>query len=372
MRQGGVFFLISIVVGGWFVPPRAFALEDPPWLVLEEGKQFFRLKEYGTALSYFEQARDLRKKRYERFREEFIAILSVAEVRRLGDSLGNVERYVSEKNLQRGKEIIQELHYHASPERLKDSVHQALEILKELQQYPEAEYWIGEVYRVTGETAIALMQYKKAYEQRASLQEPDFAIHILYAMAEVYKTRGEYIEYEKTLQVILEKDVWWLQDNFIKKAMQRTLFQEGVEKFLTIYRYDKVLFEKAHRSLGFYYYQTGRYERATEHFIFSFLIQNTLLIEELKRQIFEYTYTSYPDMLGRLIKVPTTLEYIKTEEYFKMLYYGAASFYAVGERFLAQTIWRYVVTYSPEREWKNRSSRQLQKPFIEPVNDKPW
>ncbi|TCW60273.1 hypothetical protein [Treponema sp. J25] len=372
MRHGGAFFLIGMVLLGWLVPARAFTLEDPPWLVLEKGKQLFRKGEYGTALGYFEQARDLQKKRYERFREDFITILSVAEVRRLGDSLPDVERYISEKNLQRGKEIIQELQYRASSERLKNSVQQALEILKELQQYPEAEYWIGEVYRVTGETAIALMQYKKAYEQRSALQEPDFALHILYAMVDVYKARGEYIEYEKTLLAVLENDPWWIKDTFIKKAMQRTLFQEGIEKFLTIYRYDKALFEKAHRYLGFYYYQTGRYERAAEHFIFSFLIQNTLLIEELKRQVFEYTYTTYPDMLGRLMKVPTILEYVKTEEYFKMLYYGAASFYAVGERFLAQKIWGYVATYSAEQEWKSRSSRQLQKPFIEPVNDKPW
>lgn len=372
MKQRRAFFLLGMVLAGYLTLPRAFAQEDPPWLVLEKGKQFFRKGEYGEALSYFEQARDLQKKRYERLREDFITILSVAEVRRLGDSLSDVERYISEKKLQRGNEIIQELHYRSSSERLKNSVQQALEILKELQQYPEAEYWIGEVYRVTGETAIALMQYKKAYDQRSSLQEPDFALHILYTMADVYKARGEYVEYEKKLFLILEKDTWWREDTFIKKAMQKTLFEEGIEKFLTIYRYNKSLFEKAHRYLGFYYYQTGRYERAAEHFIFSFLIQNTLLIEELKRQVFEYTYTTYPDMLGRLIKVPTTLEYVKTEEYFKMLYYGAASFYAVGERSLAQRIWGYVVTYSPEREWKNRSNRQLQSPFIEPVNDKPW
>ena len=62
------------------------------WYTLERGKQMFRQGDYGSALLAFEDARRQRQAVYERLERHLINLLSIIEVRRIGDSLDLVER----------------------------------------------------------------------------------------------------------------------------------------------------------------------------------------------------------------------------------------------------------------------------------------
>jgi hypothetical protein len=72
--------------------------ETPYWYALEEGKKHFRDGDYGLALRSFEDARNERHRVWTRREATFISLLSIHEVRRFGDSLEFVERYVKDRN----------------------------------------------------------------------------------------------------------------------------------------------------------------------------------------------------------------------------------------------------------------------------------
>jgi hypothetical protein len=78
-------FLLAFILGPAFGQT---GRSRPYWYTLERGKLHFRSGEYGEALAAFEEARDQRRDMYTRMEQDIIAVLSLPEVRRMGDSLG--------------------------------------------------------------------------------------------------------------------------------------------------------------------------------------------------------------------------------------------------------------------------------------------
>ncbi|MDR2768451.1 MAG: hypothetical protein LBB82_09035, partial [Treponema sp.] len=162
---------------------------EPFWLTLEQGKRLFREGEYGEALKCFENARREKESKYAKLEQDLIAVLSIREVRRLGDDLGRVDVYIQKEFRVAAANALNELYYKFPRTALKNSALQALESLGSLKNYPEAEYWIGEIYRSEGEYGIALAQYQKAYDQKELVEASGFGLDIFYKMADIYALR---------------------------------------------------------------------------------------------------------------------------------------------------------------------------------------
>ncbi|MDR1176178.1 MAG: hypothetical protein LBK83_12010 [Treponema sp.] len=351
-------------------------VEQPWWYTLEQGKRAFRSASYGDALLGFEDARRQRRQMYTRLETEFITLLSLPEVRRLGDSLELVEQFIKDRNYSEAGEALRELYYRVPRSGLNNSVQTALAVLNRLKDYPEAEYWIGETYRNEGELGIAINQYQKALAQRQLLENSGLELELLYKIAELRRVRREYPEMEKVLLGILSgipsggeapRDSLWNQDSgtFAKQAMMRTLERDGFSRFFTLYRYNNRDVEKAHRLLGFFFYSSGRHNSAPEHLMFAFLIQNSLITEELIHSRFDFSFSSLDDLMAELKTRPNLLRYIEEIEYYKTAYYLAASLYAVGKTAPARELWTFLSRQAGAGEWAVRSAGQLEKPYIE-------
>jgi tetratricopeptide (TPR) repeat protein len=381
MGKNRLLSLIVLVLCGVFVSAQ-MPLTQPYWLTMERGKRYFRNGAYGDALIAFEDARRERQAMYTRLEGALIDLLSLPEVRRLGDSLEQVERYISSGYQVNAAAALDELYYRVPKASLGGSVSRALEQFGRLKNYPEAEYWIGEIYRMEGEPRIALRQYQKAYEQRAFLENPGFGVEILYKMADLHKAGQEYTEMEKRALEIIEgispegspRDPLWLEDSdtLTRNAMTRILENDGINRFLTLYRYSNPPVERAHRLLGFYYYATGRHTRAAEHLMFAFLIQNTVLIDEIARARFDFTFTSLDTLLDESLRRPVLSEYIDETEYYKTLYYlGAALYGSTGSLNSAGPFWNFLNRHLQAGEWRGRAQRQLRSPFVERAQEMP-
>ncbi|MDR2111262.1 MAG: hypothetical protein LBP32_08125 [Spirochaetaceae bacterium] len=341
--------------------------EEPYWFSLEQGKQYFRNGAYGEALLAFDTARRNRRAMYTRMERDFIDLLSIPEVRRLGDALDRVETYILERNRVNAAAALEELYYRTPREALGNSALRALEWFDRLKNYPEAEYWIGETYRVEGELGIALGQYQRALDHRDLLENSGFDAEILYRMAGIHRVRRNYPEMENRLLEILERDTLWAGDSrsFVKNAMVRTLENNGIDRFLTLYRYDNPVTERAHRILGFFYYTTGRHSRAAEHLMFSFLIQNSAIIEEIIRYRFDFTFTTMNNLMNELNRRPGLSTYLADVEYYKTIYYLAAALYGGGKAIPSRELWVFLSGRAAAGEWKTRADTQLRRPFIE-------
>ncbi|MDR1178310.1 MAG: hypothetical protein LBK64_05735, partial [Spirochaetaceae bacterium] len=214
--------------------------DRPYWFTLEQGKLYFRNGEYGRALLSFEEARRQKEAIYSRMEAALIDLLSLPEVRRMDDSLPRIEAYIAERGHINAANALQELYYRCPRENFNGSAQAALEKIGELKLYPEAEYWLGEVYRTEGELSIALGQYRKAHDARDLLEIPGFDLEILYKIAELRRLRREFNEMEETYQEILSQDTLWIQDadSFMRRAMARTMENDGLDRFLAMYRYN--------------------------------------------------------------------------------------------------------------------------------------
>jgi tetratricopeptide (TPR) repeat protein len=238
---------------------------QPWWYTLEQGKLHFRNGSYGNALITFEDARRQRIAQYTRLEEDFILMLSTPEARRLGDSMEFVERYITERRETAAAAALNELYYRVPKDTINGSVSLALKEFDRLKGYPEAEYWLGETYRAEGELGLALRQYEKAWNERSLLETSGFEIEILYKITELHRIRGNYQEMERRANEIIEgagadgvsRDSLWAgssqgSSNQIRAAMTRILENEGVNRFLTLYRHNNTDTERAHRLLGFF------------------------------------------------------------------------------------------------------------------------
>jgi tetratricopeptide (TPR) repeat protein len=358
------------------------------WFTLEQGKQMFRRGDYGNALIAFGDAKRQRRAMYERMERHFIDLLSINEVRRLGDSLDWVEKYIREHGHIGASDALRELYYRIPRETFKNSVSAALTALGSLKEYPEADHWIGETYLIEGELNLALGQYQKVHSQRHLLENPDFAIEMLYKIASIRRTRREYNEMEKVLLSILSADKMWAGktlehdpmisrtldhegDSFIKQSMTRTLENSGLNRFIIQYRYNSTEFESAHKQLGFYYYQSGRHSWAEEHLMFAFLIQNSVILDELKRTRYNFTFTTLEALAAEMNWNRLLMDYAEKKEYYKTAYYLAASLYGNGKTTSAMGIWNFLASQSRAGEWQTRAIGQIRSPHIERVQEMP-
>jgi tetratricopeptide (TPR) repeat protein len=349
----------------------------PYWFTMEQGKNYFRAGEYGRALLAFEDARNQRRNQYARMEQDMISLLSVPEVRRLGDNLDFIERYIADRHVVSAARVLEEVYYRVGRDSLGNSADRVLDTLKRLKDYPEAEYWIGETYRAEGELGIALTQYRKAYEQRAGLAGPEFRTEILYRIADIHRVRRQYNEMEAGLLEILKDDTLWEQsgDSFVRAAMTRTVEDPGeknrINRFLTLYRYNNPKVLKAHELLGYYYYASNRYVHAAEHLMFVFLIQNSVLIDEIIRQRFDYSFTTLDDLLAELASRPRLAAFFEEMDYFKTVYYLGAAFYGNGKPVPARDFWLFLSRRADAGEWGRRAEAQLRSPYLERAIEMP-
>jgi tetratricopeptide (TPR) repeat protein len=375
------------------------------WYTLEQGKQMYRQGNYGNALLAFEDARRQRRTMYERMERDFINLLSVREVRRMGDSLDWVERFIRDRRYADAAAALEELYYRIPRESFNNSASAALTAIGTLKDYPEAEYWIGEVYLTEGEPGLALSQFQKALSTGGSPANPlsgnpGFSTDLTYKIAGIYRIRREYNEMVRTLLSIVSSDSLWAagenetvtdrvpatatdgqpapepagavqRASFARQAMTRTLENDGINRFLTLYRYANTEGEQAHRLLGYFYYDTGRHSRAQDHLMFAFLIQNTVIIDELISRRYDFTFTNLGTLAAEFAGNQLIADYIEKNEYYKTAYYLATSMYGNGKTATARSIWNFLAVQNSAGEWQTRSVSQLRAPRVEPALEMP-
>ncbi|MCL2070327.1 MAG: hypothetical protein FWH19_05005 [Treponema sp.] len=354
--------------------------QQPWWFTLERGKQHFRNGFYGDALLAFEDARRERIDYYTRMEQDMILLLSIPEVRILGDSLEFVERYITERRETRAAAILAELRHRLPPNTLGFSALQVLEELDRLKPYPEADFWLGETFRVEGELGQAVRYYERALANIALLENPEFEIEILYKLTEAHRIRSEYQEMERRAREIIEgrglsgvpRDSFWAtpQMSQMRTAMLRFLETEGVDRFLTLYRHNNPLTERAHRFLGSFFYVSNRHAQASEHLMFAFLIQNTVIIDEIIRFEFDYTFSTLDDLMLQVQRRPEILAFIEETEYYRTIHHLATALFATGRTRPARELWAFLAGSADAGVWGDRARRSVN-PVIERAVEMP-
>jgi hypothetical protein len=223
---------------------------------------------------------------------------------------------------------------------------------------------------------------------RDSLEDPGFSTTLQYKIASILRTRQEYTEMERVLLSILaEKDSLWTNAHlaesntgtasfvqasasFARSAMTRTLTEHGIIRFMEFYRYNNASVEQAHRLLGFYYAAQGR-PSAEQHLMFAFLIQNTIIIEEVRRRQFDFVFTDFETLAREINRNQLLLSFVEEVEYYRTVYYFAVSLFRNGKASVARDLWSFLSTQPQAGQWRDRSIGQLRNPRQYPVVEMP-
>jgi tetratricopeptide (TPR) repeat protein len=342
----------------------------PYWYKLERGKHLFRSARYGEALTLFEDARNDRIRIFEDYRSAVLALLSMPEVRAMEDNLDRITAFAQERYYVMASSAFAELFFHVPKDELGGAASASLAIFDSLKAYPEAEFWIGEVYRTEGAAAIAIKQYERALSMADRLAEPALETEILFRLAAFQKVTGNYNEMERRLEKILERDTLWSQDesNFVKNAMLRTLENEGVDQFFVMYRYKNAETEKTHRLLAEYLYQSGRHQRAAEHYLFAWTTAVTTAIEAYQSKLVaDFRFETLAAITAALSRRPDITAYMDETDYYQTAYYLGASLYGAGRQNAARSVWNYLAGEQNAGEWRVRAQRQLQNPQVDRI-----
>ena len=362
--------LIVFLVAGFSGAQRAL---EPWWFTLERGISHFRNGAYGDALIAFEDARRNRAAQFTRMEQDMILLLSNPNVRPLENSLEFIEMYIAANYETAAAAALAELYHRVPKNSLRDSALRALEELDRLKSYPEAEYWLGETYRMEGELALAMRHYERAFQQRTLLENSAFEVEILYRMVDVNRILQNYQEMDRRAREIIEgtgptgapRDIFWARNPAqavssmtpMRVAMTRMLENEGVNRFLTLYRHNNLVTERAHRFLGFFYNATNRHTVAVEYLIFAFLIQNTVLIDEAIRHEFDFAFTTLDDLMTFVSRRPELLAFIDEVEYYRTIFNLAVSLHATGRNRPAIQLWDFLAGNNNAGEWGARARR---------------
>jgi hypothetical protein len=202
-------------------------------------------------------------------------------------------------------------------------------------------------------------------------------MEILYKITDVHRIQGNYQEMERRAKEIIEgagpsgspRDSLWAA-NQTRSAMARILENDGVTRFLTLYRYNNTETERAHRLLGFFYYATSRYIPAAEYLMFAFLIQNSVLIEEVIRRDYDFTFSSLDNLMFFVRSRPELTAFLEETNYYRTVYYLASALYATGKLRPAAQLWAFLAGSNNAGEWGNRARRNP-RPYIERPQEMP-
>jgi hypothetical protein len=132
-----------------------------------------------------------------------------------------------------------------------------------------------------------------------------------------------------------------------------------------MYRYNNRAVEQAHRQLGFFFAVSGR--AAQQHLMYAFLIQNTIILEEVKQRRYNFTFTDLSALADEINRSPLLTSYIQEVEYYKTAYYLAASLYRGGKSTVARNFWEFLAERPEAGEWQARARVQLRNPHLEPI-----
>ena len=105
--------------------------------------------------------------------------------------------------------------------------------------------------------------------------------------------------------------------------------------------------------------------------MFAFLVQNTIIIDEVIRHSYDFSFTTLEDLADQINRYPALVEYVDATGYYKTAYYLGASLYGNGKTASAMGIWNFLATQNKAGEWQTRARGQLKSPHVERALEMP-
>jgi hypothetical protein len=249
----------------------------------------------------------------------------------------------------------------------------ALQLYKEAIEgagiFPEAEVAIGDVYLAEGETSLAQRQYEKAYNMRKSFYVPEKQYDILYKLANLFEIQQRYKQMEDSLATIEQDDRRFQEtaNQRMRTQILKNYLEKGIDRVLKLYTFENSFAAAAHSKLGWFYYRSGRFAQAISELLYATIYRLSEVQRYCKEQDVDFEYSDLNELFAQVNSSDELKVYAASTGLFKDLYYLAGSTFAYGYPQHALYLWKLLARCPSAGQFANLSSRQLKKPFVEPL-----
>lgn len=400
LALGGFTGAQSAAVSGSLFSYSGLALNaggDPPWLSFERGKRLFGSRDFGIALEAFDNAIVYRRELFSRVQDNLQRLQQTTQWNQANDSINALLLlYAAEDFLPLEYKNLADSHQgafraflqHLRQLRISENHRTFIELLLVmldyrpldsfddslrqlgrqaglLSRYPEAEYWKGRVFAVEGETSLAELQYRRAIEQRESLEIPEDVYRFQYALADLYKLQANFNRWQEVLGRLLVDDPITGDppiNPFLRDAMLRTLVNEGFDKFMTLYRLDLTFSLQANFELAIYLLDHGR--TAVLHSATAVCMILTRAIQLTSSRDRDYSWQGLAHFFTYTRQREDVRDYLANQSFYQILFTLADALYvdsAYSNRAAAQYLWQQLFAQRV-MPWSGLAEQRIRNP----------
>ena len=348
-------FFLSVVSLSLF----AQILERPDY-VKNENRIFFEAQEefdrhnYGNSLSLLEQAKKVRRNKIAWEVYTLENSLKPAEVKRVGNNLNDILRVLKDRQDYDAIEIINRYSDFYGLETFNYSAVNLLEFIRGRSHFPEADYLLGQIYKIEGEYEIAKHLFLQAYEWRSILDVPEMTFDILYSLSDISLTMKEYDKYEEFLVAIVSSDRFY-NDKALLRSVIRTLRSTDpnvMERFFKMYRTDNYKVMSAYFFLSEFYQQRRENKRSLDVAALGVLTAVSKIYSALSKRNPEFSYTDLSNFLDEASQYEDIVFWGQTTGVWKGFNDFAENAYNNGCEIFAINLYKTLKDHSPEYYWK--------------------
>jgi hypothetical protein len=102
----------------------------------------------------------------------------------------------------------------------------------------------------------------------------------------------------------------------------------------------------------------------------AFLIQNTVIIEELIRREYDFRFTTLENLEEYTRSRPELTAYLEETDYYRTAYYLSSALHAAGKTRPARELWAFLAQSTGAGEWGARA-RRSPIPYVERAVERP-
>lgn len=341
--------------------PKKVQKGQEAWRLLKKAQDALDEADYGNAIRYAEESREIRKQDAKWQIYILEGTLKKARIRRTGDDLDRVLPVLEEMQLNDAVSIVKGHMEKLGEGYFDNSYSKVFDYLHIYNQYPEADYLLGKVYRLEGEFEVALSYMKNAYEYNINLDVPMERYDLLYDIASLSYDLGKYEDYEKHLLLVVKDNEYFSDTNFMR-ALSRIVEKdsgEAVDKFFLLYRCPTELALKALVELTGFYRERGELEKTIKCSSLASVIAVTKLENVLKQRINDFEYKNLGQLLSACSRYDDIVAWGNNENIWKLFCVFAESTAANGKILFARELLKVLSQNEPEEYWKKYAQEVL-------------
>lgn len=328
--------------------------------LLRSAREEFRSGSYGKALKFAGEAEIERKNQVAWEIYTLQNSFKSSEVKKAADVLSAVIPVLEKRQEYDSLEIIHWYERKLSLSYFNDSASALIEYIRKRSAYPEADWIIGNVYKMEGDYDLAEEYLLSAWHNAQFLDVSDEQYDILYSLADTAYLKNDMESYEADLLLILSDDRYFRNVN-LDDAMMLTIRNSrpgAMERFFEYFRSDDYRSIPAYFKLADFYDTTDK-DKALKASALGVLTGFTKMYTAVKDRDPEFEYTGLASLFEEISSYTDILDWSGENQIWDGFIVFAKKTAGDGDAGFSKDLYRVLADCAPDPRCKKQAALAL-------------